>query len=538
MKILEKYPIAFVSITCLLLFASHLGFIDASIMEARNFIVSREMLTEGHWLLTTMNNIPRYQKPPLPSWIATPFASVLGLNNIIAYRLPTALMATFAVLGCFKLVQSISKNTILGIVSSLIMASSFYVIGIQKEAPTDIYTHGFMLWGIYFLFQFFNKTTFQWKWILLGGLGAAASLLSKGPVSLYALFLPFIIAYAFTYKFENFKTKWWALTVFLLITVILGGWWFIYVKIADPETFTKIAEEETGNWSSYNVRPFYYYWSFFTQSGLWTIPAFFSLLYPIIKKYSSYPKLYKFSWIWTLAVVVLLSIIPEKKSRYLMPVLIPLSINIAMYLEVIFKLGKAKLPKLITIPAYIHFYLIAIISSLIPLAAVYFLIQGQEINWIWFSLTAIGCFFVGIILFRNIRKKNFLKATLLCVGFEVVVMTFGFPLAENFNMNIDYNRISEDYNEKTYIYGNVSPEILWQAHSVAPQLQAKEKLTTTFPAEETFDVFVAPEEVDEFIHKFDPYFKIIKLTTIDLNMGKKKRDRLMSYHYKLYKENE
>ena len=35
-------------------------------MEARNFIVAREMLTEGNWLLTTMNDVPRYEKPPFP----------------------------------------------------------------------------------------------------------------------------------------------------------------------------------------------------------------------------------------------------------------------------------------------------------------------------------------------------------------------------------------------------------------------------------------------------------------------------------------
>lgn len=532
MNLLEKYAIHIVIATCLLLFASHLDVIDASIMEARNFIVSREMLTKNHWLLTTMNNIPRYQKPPLPSWLATPFAAILGINNIVAYRLPTALMAIVAVLGCFKLVEHISKTKIIAIIAALVMASSFYVIGIQKEAPTDIYTHGFMIWAIYFLFKFFNESEFKWKWILFAGIGGAASILSKGPVSLYALFLPFIIAYAIAYKFENFKSKWLALISFIIIMIVLGGWWFAYVHLADPETFSKIAEEETGNWSSYNVRPFYYYWSFFTQSGLWTIPAFFSLFYPLIKKHSSFPKLYQFSFFWTIAVVVLLSVIPEKKSRYLMPVLIPLAINTAMYLEVIFKIGKEKLPKILTIPAYVHFYLIAIISSLVPLAGIYFAIEKPTINWIWFTPTAIVCLAVGIAIIKNIKLKNFIYTTLLCVGFEVGVMLFGFPLAEDFNANNEYHRLPENYNENTYSFGNIPPEIMWQAHSIAPQLTDNET-TTNSPEEATFNVLVSPDKIEEFKRTFASNFEIKQLTTIDLNMGSKKRDRLISYHFKL-----
>lgn len=27
------------------------------------------MITENHWLLTTMNGEARYEKPPFPSWI-------------------------------------------------------------------------------------------------------------------------------------------------------------------------------------------------------------------------------------------------------------------------------------------------------------------------------------------------------------------------------------------------------------------------------------------------------------------------------------
>lgn len=52
------------------MFIFNLDVLDVTIMEARNFITAREMTLDGNWLLTTMNGEPRYQKPPLPTWLA------------------------------------------------------------------------------------------------------------------------------------------------------------------------------------------------------------------------------------------------------------------------------------------------------------------------------------------------------------------------------------------------------------------------------------------------------------------------------------
>lgn len=95
--------------------------------------------------------------------------------------------------------------------------------------------------------------------------------------------------------------------------ILIGGWWYVYIRLKDSNTFELIALKETGNWTNYNVKPFYYYWNFFTQTGLWTIPALVSLIYPYLIKRVSNKKLYTFSWIWTVTSLVLLSIVPEKK---------------------------------------------------------------------------------------------------------------------------------------------------------------------------------------------------------------------------------
>ena len=63
-KIIEKYPLASLSIVVLLMLLVHLDIPNVTIMEARNFITAREMVINDNWLLTTMNGEARYQKPP------------------------------------------------------------------------------------------------------------------------------------------------------------------------------------------------------------------------------------------------------------------------------------------------------------------------------------------------------------------------------------------------------------------------------------------------------------------------------------------
>src|SRR5680860_99688 len=86
-----------------LIFLSNLDALFVNIMEARNFITAREMLTHNNWIFTTMNELPRYEKPPLPTWLTAISAWLFGIQNLFAYRLPAALSALMLVLIFYKL---------------------------------------------------------------------------------------------------------------------------------------------------------------------------------------------------------------------------------------------------------------------------------------------------------------------------------------------------------------------------------------------------------------------------------------------------
>tara|TARA_R110002049_G_scaffold70983_5_gene183114 strand:- start:3628 stop:5268 length:1641 start_codon:yes stop_codon:yes gene_type:complete len=539
---LKNNPIAVIFIAGISIFLFHLNVIPVTIMEARNFITSREMISDGHWLLTTMNDLPRYEKPPLPSWITAIFGFIFGLDNITGLRLPTMLMAIF--LGYIGYIFSLKllNNKIHALINALILLSSFYIIVITIEAPWDIYTHGFMLTGIYFLYDFFENSESKWKNSLLAAIFIGLSFMSKGPVSLYGLLLPFLLAYGFVFKFKGFgvNKKLIPTSAMVILASIIGIWWFLYVRLADPDAFLAITKKETANWSSYNVRPFYYYWSFFVQSGIWTIPALISLIYPYLKNRVIDKKLYRFTFLWTIFSVILLSIIPEKKARYLVPVLIPLALNTGFYIEYIIRSFKSSLSQKEKIPVYFHFGLIGLIGIAFPVVTYFILKDGLSGFWGYYVLSSIVLFTIGVLLFVQLKKKQLFSCFLLTIAFVVAIKSMALPLSGAMDKNSHYKSISNlnttmlEEGIATYCFGEIAPEMIWDYGTAIPVLKGEEEII--IPEGEKFAVLVIPVEENEFKRIFDPEYSLTLKTVYDLNYNadpgtKGHKNRLISNLY-------
>lgn len=518
---IKNNPTMVLLLTGAAVFLFHLGVIPVTIMEARNFITAREMVVDGNWLLTTMNDLPRYEKPPLPSWITAIFGKLFGSGNVAALRFPTMLMAILLGYTTYKICQKLMDDALDALICGLVLLTSFYIIGITIEAPWDIYTHGFMLIGIYFLF--FRSTSVQWGNTIFAGVCIGLSLMSKGPISVYGLLLPFLIAYGTTYKYRTFllEKKLLPILVTVIIAVAVGIWWFLYVRIADPAAFLAITKKETANWSSYNVRPFYYYWSFFVQSGLWTIPAFISLLYPYLKNRVEYKQVYKLTFLWTIFSVILLSIIPEKKSRYLVPVLIPLAINTGIYLSYLFKNFNVKLSTTEKLPVYLHFGIVGLIGIAFPIIA--YLVIGDNLSGLWgyYIASSLILVLVGALVFKNLKNKRIFTCFLLSIALIAAIKLLALPLAGGIKKNPNYNSISDlrptllEKKITIHSFGEVSPEMIWDYGSSIPDL--KEENAVIIPKKDTFAVLVSQIEEGEFKRIFGSGYTYELKWNFDLN---------------------
>lgn len=533
-KFIEKYPLSLIILVCIGIFFSNLDIIYVNIMEARNFVSAREMLHKGNWLLTTMNDAPRYEKPPLPTWLTAISAALFGVHNLVALRLPAAFLTLILILTFYKLVLEFFRNNKLALYAALILATSFYIIFSGRNGQWDIFTHSFMVLSIYFLLKTLHSPSKQWVFASISAVFFGCAFLSKGPVSLYALWLPFIIAFIVSHRTLLHRRQILPFLFLLIIGLCIGLSWYVYVRYVDPTTFLKIAQEETGNWTSYNIRPFYYYWSFFTQSGIWTIPAFTALLYPYLKDKVSNKKAYTFSFVWTIAAVVLLSLIPEKKSRYLLPVLIPMALNTAFYIEYLMNHFK-NLKKTEKISVYFNFGLIGLIGVLFPFGGFLFLKGKLEGLYIDFVLSALLLFLIGLFILIYLKRQQLRNVFLLTIAFTWTILAVGFPLTKALYTNPEFNNISTlKTNIKLYSFGEVSPEVIWHLGHSAPDI--KDGNQFQIPEENRFGILTSPENSTEFKRIFANDYDLQQINTFDINytaspQQSAHKDRLITYYF-------
>ena len=176
------------------LFIINLDVIYVNIMEARNFITAREMVNQNNWILTTLNNLPRYEKPPLPTWLTAISGAIFGFESLTAMRLPSALTTILLLFTFYRFLSKFQLSKQQSFLSALVLTTSFYIVFSGRDGQWDIYTHTYMLVAIYFLWKIFNSTKHLYKYAIFGAIFFGFSLLSKGPVSFYALLLPFLIS--------------------------------------------------------------------------------------------------------------------------------------------------------------------------------------------------------------------------------------------------------------------------------------------------------------------------------------------------------
>ncbi|MUP45609.1 phospholipid carrier-dependent glycosyltransferase [Gramella sp. BOM4] len=525
-------------LVCIAIFFVNLDAIVVNIMEARNFATAREMITLDNWIFTTLNNEPRYEKPPLPTWLTAISMMLFGMKSLFALRLPAAIMGSLVVIFIYKLGVKITSEKKYSFIAGLIASTSFYILYSGRDGQWDIHTHAWMVLAIYFMYRLFTRSAGQYVNAILAGIFIGCSFLSKGPVSMYALMLPFLIAFPIAFRFFEPRRLLKPIGLMLLMALIVAAPWSLYVYYFDTSAVSRITDKETGRWLDYNVRPFYYYWSFVIQSGLWTIPAFVALLYPYLKDRVFDKPAYKFTLIWTLASVILLSIIPEKKSRYLLPVLIPMALNTAFYIEYLFR-SFAGLKWKEKWVVYFNFGLIALIGVVFPIAAFWYFQNDLSQIWPWLGMTSICLLVIGCLMLYFLYRERFKPVFYLSIGFIISIIFFGLPMANKVEINPDYQSIAavDSYIERkpmpVYEFRGFTPEIIWEFGQPIETLWNGQKYRV--PGEQEFLVLATRDESEELKEVFKD-FEISKLEEIDMNRtDNTHRERLFRFLYLIKK---
>jgi 4-amino-4-deoxy-L-arabinose transferase-like glycosyltransferase len=386
-------------LTCLITFFAYNRLITPDIMESRNIITAREMVYDGHWMVPTMNGDIRLEKPPLPTWL-TAVAELIDADNLALQRGMAGLAALLLVFYFYRFARRI-----LGLqpawVPTLVLCTCYNVILMGRTASWDIYCHAFMMAGIYHFACGYRAEGNGRRSFLIAGLWTALSLLSKGPVSPYALLLPFLLALP-ALGGGRYKGKAGSISLMVVVALVLGCSWYAYIHLAAPEALEYVARKESGSWIDHNVRPWWYYWQFFLEGGIWALLLLTATFYPLLdRSLLRRGEAVRFTWTWMLASLVLLSLMPEKKTRYLLPLLIPASLLMgALLIRWTQQMGE-RLPR----RAFrLNAGLLTGVVALLPVAAWLFLYNKGTAGWPLCLLYTVVAEAVAYGLYRACRE--------------------------------------------------------------------------------------------------------------------------------------
>lgn len=480
-----KISLRLLILFCLLLFLIHLNYLFPDIMEARNFVTAREMTDDGNWIFTTLNGEVRYQKPPLPTWLSAIMGLIFGSNTLWALRVPAALSSVFLIYFLYQFIKRETGSKRLSALSTLIFSTSFLVLMIGKRAEWDIYSYAFALAGTYYFYLTLRSNQKSFLNFSLAGLFIGLSFLSKGPTGIYVICAPFFLAYWIAYGFPKVKLAGWIWMAAL--AAIIGLSWYGVIYAFDKDNLLEILKIESEARGNRAVKPISRYLSFPVQTGVWAIFSVLSLIYPIVKKKVKNQKPYQFFFWWTVICLILLSLVPSKKERYLFPLMIPLAVTTGFYLYTLIK--SKNISQWEKIISKISFGLIGLSGVLSPILI--FALLKTEFGFYPLMLS-VSLFIIGFLLLRNVfGMTNYKKSIGLNMAFVAATMIFGLPVIDNsFNNNPGYHSLVsqkemiEKSGLKLYGYNAYSPEVWFKYGKIIPEIHIEKP--ETIPVENEF----------------------------------------------------
>ena len=388
--------------------------IDSS--EARNLISAREILQNSNWWTPTLNGHFYFENPPLPIWITAFVMMVTHSRSEVILRLPNMLCCIFTVLFLYKSMIKIKKDRLFAFLSSFVLLSTFMFIKLGAENTWDIYTYSFAFCAslaFYVYMKYGERKNLYRMGILL-----ILSFLSKGPVGFYSLFVPFLLAHYITFPKVIFSKKSFFVIFSMLIAITLASTWGISMYLNHGSYFLNTIKNEVISWKTKHTHSFIFYTDFVVYMGSW---LFFSIyvLFRIPKDKED-----KIFYLWTILVLIFISIIEMKKKKFGLPLYLTSSITIGQLCLYYFRKPYLELKKrektLIIVQQC--FLIFVVIGSLVFLT--YFGFFKKEVSFGLFFLYTILHLLFLFLFAVGYTEISYAKRVIIFSGLTMLLVNF------------------------------------------------------------------------------------------------------------------
>jgi len=216
------FAAAWLLIACALLLLPSLGLYPLFDVDEGAFAeATREILQSGDWLSTTLNAVPRYDKPILIYWLQALSVKLLGLNEF-ALRLPSALAALAWVLAIVRFAAP-RLGTSTAVLAGWISATSLGVISMSRAATADALLNALLAMSMFELWRHLEQgdrgaLRRTYLWVALG-------VLTKGPI---AILIPGAVSLGYCSSVRRWRA--WARAAldplgWLILLAVAGPWY-------------------------------------------------------------------------------------------------------------------------------------------------------------------------------------------------------------------------------------------------------------------------------------------------------------------------
>lgn len=308
--------------------------------------ISREMLASGDWLVPRIGGQPWLEKPPLPHWCVAVAGAVHRIVDEDAARLPSVLIGLIGILTMTLLVQRWFGGQ-RGLLTGLILATSYYVVTYARLAEADIY-----LWTL--IIGCMAAFSAEWvrtegpslphqnwrRWIFFALLGLTQ--LTKGPLFGAVLVLLPCLVFLINVALDEIRRQqkvgfgmlartlrpfFWFMHPGILLGLAVATFWPLLIVYRFPEagelwwmhTFGRVTGPKV-----LNPAPWWYYLSTMPWQLLpWTPCVFLGMAVSLGRAWQQPRGADRFLWIWFGTQFVLLSAVSAKHHHYLIHALPP-----------------------------------------------------------------------------------------------------------------------------------------------------------------------------------------------------------------------
>ena len=494
-----------------------------SVMEARNLRTAEEIVENDAWLLPTLNGELRILKPPLPTWTVALMAKLSGdTRNLFLLRLPSLAVALLLAWFIFLLVSDCYGRRA-ALLSVLALVTNIQMIGEIQTARWDLFVCTFatgMLWAMTRAYRLPGQAG---RYSLLAIILGIASYLSKGPVGILFVALPYFLALWLWNYLEPKPTaeatasnldreslrqatpRTWRqagwFTIVIAASLFLGNAWWLLVWFHYPDTWRLLMQDVAGVNSGSHTEAIYAYllmapplmapWTllFLSAVACWfmdcrqwwrqwraqrtagnsaTNPAASHRLFP---------------GIWFVVGLILLSFTPAKKNRYFLLLWPSLAVFMGIFLEQLIS-DSSLLAKRRWLQWVINLqvWAVAAVTIVMPIGLGVLAYYGAAATiWAFAPLFLV----LGWALFRRTANAaQAIVATSLAVVATTTVIFLYFPQTRWYPTGYEEaNRIKAIAGTtKLYLVGGDSPKLLWAMSKSYHKLQPEHLPAQPWPA--------------------------------------------------------